>query len=130
MDKARTRGATAFLAAVALGMSLAACGGSKKIENVADLRDAAVNAGYACPSWVQDNKVVAAAQSGTCSGKDVFATYLSEAERDRGIANLKQFASQFDIKLVVLVGPNWSINSDEAPKLQSTLGGTIVNLGS
>ncbi|TDT31144.1 hypothetical protein [Naumannella halotolerans] len=111
---------------------LAACGGPEKdatYDSVEALRDAAIEAGYECPNWEQRNQVTAAAQSGSCSTADVFATYLSEAARDEAVNNLKAFAADFDdMPVTVLAGPNWTINApDEAVhELHEKLGGTVV----
>lgn len=110
------------------------------VGTVAELKDAAVAAGYACPSWVQDNVVTLAAESGRCTDSDVFTTYLSESSREEAVQTLKgmakdtreMFADDDDVdstlldEEVLLVGPNWIINSDDAPSLQPTLGGQVV----
>ena len=110
------------------------------VGTVAELKDAAVAAGYACPSWVQDNVVKLAAESGRCSDSDVFTTYLSESSRDESVQIHKamaketreMFADDEDAdpaltdEEVLLVGPNWIINSDDAASLQPELGGQVV----
>lgn len=85
------------------------------------LKDAAVAAGYLCPSWKQGNQVTAAAESGVCSDADVFMTFISASGRDQVVAFLKGNKGA-----TILVGPNWAINSKGAPALQARLGGTVV----
>lgn len=81
---------------------------------VTDLRDAAIAAGYACDSWVEDDKVTNAAESGNCSDNDVFCVYASESSRDAQIsqtrANNETLISAGIDPSIVLFGPNWSIN--------------------
>ncbi|EKA62261.1 hypothetical protein B277_03008 [Janibacter hoylei PVAS-1] len=110
------------------------------VGTVSELKDAAIAAGYACPSWVQDNVVKLAAESGRCSDSDVFTTYLSESSRDESVQIHKamaketreMFADDEDAdpaltdEEVLLVGPNWIINSDDAASLQADLGGQVV----
>lgn len=145
----RLRGVVGIAAA---GIVLAGCGdaGSEtqatatpselgSVGTVAELKNAAVAAGYACPSWEQDNVVTLAAESGHCTDSDVFTTYLSESAREEAVRGLKQMAKDtrelfegedVDPALtdeeVLLVGPNWIINSIEAPELQDELGGQVV----
>lgn len=144
------------VAAAAVGVTtgavlLAGCGGNEPAEpsspttlgsvsTVAELKDAAIAAGYACPAWTQDNVVTLAAESGRCSDSDVFTTYLSESTREEVVQNHKEmakdtremFADDEDVdpaltdEEVLLVGPNWIINSSEASDLQGELGGQLV----
>ena len=91
------------------------------VGTVLELKDAAVAAGYECPSWTQDDRVAAAAQSGTCSDADVFTVWTNEEAKQAMIGLLKSLG---DASL--LVGPNWVINGEDAPALQEELGGTVV----
>lgn len=88
---------------------------------VSDLKDAAVAKGYVCKRWKQDDKVTLAAESGHCSGADVFATYVSEADLQKQLETFRSFAELFEEEGVekdpVLFGLNWSINGAEAPEL-------------
>lgn len=94
--------------------------------SVTELRDAAVAAGYDCPSWEQENNVTLAAESGACSDADVFMTFTGEDDRDELVANLKAMATE-TIGVTLLVGPNWVINTEDGlESLQEALGGTIV----
>ena len=97
--------------------------GPTRFASVTELRDAAVAVGYDCPSWVQDNKVTLAAQSGSCSTADVLSIYLTEADTTASVQKLKGISGS-DVHL--LVGPNWIINTARAGDLQSKMGGTVV----
>ncbi|MBK9087494.1 MAG: hypothetical protein IPL80_19880 [Sterolibacteriaceae bacterium] len=90
---------------------------------VVALKDAAVRAGYPCPSWSQDNRITKAAESGSCTDADVFSTYLSHESRDSVVTFLKTSG----VSVTLLVGPNWIISSKSAPSLQSALGGVVVS---
>ena len=94
-----------------------------------DLRDAATAAGHPCPTWVQDNAVTLAAESGHCDDSDVLATYATQAQLDEAIATMKAMNAAItdpNARAVLLVGPNWTINSADAPALQPKMGGTIL----
>lgn len=93
-------------------------------NHVTELRDAAVNAGYPCRSWVESNKVTLAASSGTCSDSDVFSVYLSADAVQQVVTNLKGLPGEVHL----LVGQNWVINADDEhlSGLQVRLGGQIV----
>lgn len=121
---------------VTVALTLAACGSAtpesepsstevvvQEYSSVTELRDAAVAAGYECPSWTQSNHVTAAAQSGSCSDVDVFSTYLSEAAVQDNVEGLKSFG-----EIHLLVGPNWIINIEQPAldMLAAGLGGTVV----
>jgi hypothetical protein len=104
--------------------------GPVSYSTVVELRDAAVAAGYVCPSWKQDNQVQFAAESGSCSDADVFATYASEAQRAEALATAKELGELMrEQKLAPdprLFGPNWSIATSRAAELAKELGGTVV----
>ncbi len=91
---------------------------------VVELRDAAVAAGYPCPSWNQDNRVTLAAGSGSCSSADVFSVYLTQDAVQQLVTKAKGLPGN----RTWLVGQNWVINApDEAiAKLQPVLGGQRV----
>jgi hypothetical protein len=98
--------------------------------SVTELRDAAVEAGYICPSWVQDNVVVLAAESGHCSDADVFTTYASPGQLDEMVAQTKSNNQMLASATVganpTLVGENWMIHSEGAIDIQPKMGGTIL----
>lgn len=121
---------------VTTALTLAACGSDtpqaepsstevlvQEYSSVTELKDAAVAAGYECPSWTQSNHVTAAAQSGSCSDEDVFSTYLSETAVQDNVEDLKSFG-----EIHLLVGPNWIINVEQPSldMLAEGLGGTVV----
>lgn len=96
---------------------------------VVDLRDAAELAGYECPSWEQGNPVTLAAESGSCTDEDVFATYATESARDEQASlylDIADMVREVDMEPTpTLVGPNWTINTEDAVELQKSLGGTV-----
>lgn len=98
--------------------------------SVTELRDAAVAAGYICPSWVQDNVVVLAAESGHCSDADVFTTYASPGQLDGMVTQTKtnnqMLASATVAVNPTLVGENWMIHGEGAIEIQPKMGGTIL----
>lgn len=95
-----------------------------------ELRDAAIAAGYPCPTWTQDNAVVFAAESGSCSEDDVFMTYASAGQLEEAVSTRKAMNKMLTEKNIeagpTLVGENWTINTDSAFDLQAELGGTIL----
>lgn len=101
--------------------------------SVEELKNAAVDAGYNCPNWKADNKVTLAAESGHCSGSDVFATYASPGDLQSQLdtdKDLDQMLVDAGIDPDIhLVGENWSIRGVDAEvrPLQEHLGGTIVD---
>lgn len=112
--------------AIVLATLVAGCGAEEpRYESVTELRDAAIAAGYECPSWVQSNNVKNASESGTCTDADVFAVYpSSEAVQETVDAAKASFGG------VWLVGENWTINAPTVvlPNLQKVLGGTVEEL--
>lgn len=103
--------------------------GPQTYGTVAQLKDAAVAAGYACPNWTQDDVVDLAAESGTCSDADVFSTYASEGDLQAQLATDRELDDAMaDYGLEsdpALVGPNWIITGPDAPDLAEALGGTV-----
>ena len=99
-------------------------------ESVIELKDAAVVAGLPCPNWKQSNLVKLAAESGSCSGSSVLATFSTDRSLGQQVESYRSIAELFKDtgieKDPVLVGPNWTINSPEAKTLQPILGGTIL----
>lgn len=136
-----------IVVAVAAGALLTGCGGSDptakapavpkshgpvkdaRYSGVTDLKDAAVQAGFSCPNWVQDNKVKLAAESGTCSDSDVFATFASDGDLQQQLDLTRSMNDLLKENNVApdptLVGPNWTILSPQAPELATKLGGTV-----
>lgn len=93
-------------------------------RSVEELRDSFVEAGGACPDWVQENLIVAAAESGTCSTTNVLSVYTSQESKDEAVSTLKEIAIS-DLNL--LVGENWVINDPVVASLDPELGGTLVS---
>jgi hypothetical protein len=101
-------------------------------SSVVELKDAAVEAGYPCDNWTEDDQVTNASESGNCNDWDVFAIYASDSGRDQQIAQTRannELLKDSGVEPgVVLFGPNWSINvSDDGltylPDLKAALGG-------
>ena len=96
---------------------------------VQGLMEAAVEAGYICKRWRQDDKVDLAAESGSCSGSDVFATYASDGDLQAQLDTFREFDEMFEEMDIesdpTLVGPNWTIKGTEGVELQEVLGGTV-----
>lgn len=106
--------------------------GPASYGTVEQLRQAAVNAGYVCPHWHQDNVVKLAAESGACSDNDVFTTYASTGDLQAQLDSDKAVA-QVELQAnvdpgVALVGPNWMVRGADGPirALQRSIGGTVV----
>jgi hypothetical protein len=103
---------------------------AQRYATVEALKDAAVGAGYYCATWVEDDVIPFAAESGTCSdastvNPDVFATFAKQADMDE---TLPVFESKVGVGGALLVGPNWIINADDVPsvtRLAAKLGGTL-----
>ena len=104
---------------------------AQRYGTVVALKDAAVQAGFTCPKWVQDNVVQDSAESGHCADDDVFSTYATSADLQTGADNIKGMNQMMrDNHLdpgVVLVGPNWIINAPDpdVTRLVKKLGGTV-----
>jgi hypothetical protein len=97
---------------------------NRTFQSATALRDAAVAAGFSCPSW-RPVPVLGASSAGDCSDRDTFSVYSDHAALDENVTYLR---SQV-IPATLLMGPNWLINSSDAPNLQGVLGGEIVSVG-
>lgn len=104
----------------------------ESFDTVEELKDAAVAAGYDCPSWEQDDAVTLATESGHCSDSDVFSMYDADAI-DKGVeqerANQQQLVDNDIDTNSSVAGKNWIINPDSessAVLLQSKLGGELI----
>lgn len=98
---------------------------------VEELRQAAVAAGYLGKRWVQDDRVSLAAESGHCSGADVFATFASEGDLQAQFETTRHLDEVFaeagvEDDTPTLVGPNWSINGHQSVEVHALLGGTVT----
>lgn len=100
--------------------------------SLADLKEAAVTAGYSCPQWDQDDQVTLAAESGSCSDADVFATYVTDSDLQDQIDQYKENNEMLEESGIdastILVGPNWTVSGDEKPvqALRKGIGGKIL----
>ncbi|WP_299056387.1 hypothetical protein [uncultured Nocardioides sp.] len=96
--------------------------GESQFSSVEELRDAAVDAGYTCKRWRQTDDVQLASESGSCSGKDVFAVFADEADKDEQIRLMQDFMRDYGFKPDPIVsGGNWTINAPEARYLSIAL---------
>lgn len=92
-------------------------------QTLAELRDTATAAGYEC-DWVQEDEVDLAAESGTCSGSDVFMLFSTESSRDGQVETYRRLAEMLGTGSVDLVGPNWIIHHEDAAVLEMIQGAT------
>lgn len=105
-----------------------------EVGSVTQLRDAVVEAGYPCPNWTQTNAVTNAAESGTCSDKDVFCTYASQSDRDAQVsqerANKDTLRNAGITPGSTIVGPNWMVNLSADADIEgvhAVIGGTLIS---
>ncbi|KTF03516.1 hypothetical protein HMPREF3167_07405 [Trueperella sp. HMSC08B05] len=87
-------------------------------NSVAELRDAAVDAGYTCDNWTDGEW-----NQGTCSEADFFAVFTNQGSRSAYIHKAQAAGESF----TALVGDNWYIAGDEAAlkELEGKLDGTV-----
>jgi len=103
---------------------------AQQYATVEALKDAAVQAGYDCPAWVQDDVIPFAAESGSCTDEsainpDVFMTFASQADMDE---TMTVFESKIRVSGALLTGDLWAINSDDVAaiaQIAPKLGGTV-----
>lgn len=105
-----------------------------EVGSVAELRDAVVQAGYPCQDWTQTNVVANAAESGSCSERDVLSTYASQPDRDAQVAqeraNKDLLRSAGLEPGVTIVGPNWMANlpaDADIESIHAVLGGILIS---
>lgn len=104
-------------------------------SSVGDLIDAAIKAGYPCPSR-KVTKDLHGKERGECSDIDVFSlvdtTYRGEGEMQQVADDLEKELSDDPVLngATYLVGPNWGIQCSAtwAVKLQKKLGGAIATV--
>lgn len=127
--------ATAVLAIPAM-ILLSGCGGAEsgppassgasleigKAASVEEVRDAFVAAGGEC-DWERTDRITVAAESGDCSGRTVISIYATEQDLDDAVSTLR---GNTPMKLNLLVGDNWIINSPEAEGMDDVLGGEWI----
>lgn len=99
--------------------------------NVDALQQAAVAAGFVCPTWKRDDAVKVAASSGTCGDSAVLSVYATDEALKRTVDQVAR--TNLTIRengtptRKFLVGPNWIINAPDAEKLVGALGGSLVD---
>ncbi len=108
------------------GLSGCAPSGPQSYETIDDLVGAYVAAGQDC-DWEQNDEVEGSLASGTCSDSSVLSLWLDSGDALNSAQNLADFAADYDIKVKLLVGPNWLINDPDVVNLQKVLGGQIVS---
>ena len=85
-----------------------------------------MSAGLACSDFAETTPVAPVAQSGTCGGTVVLASYPTQADQDKAIAAVKTTNKP----TVVLVGSQWTItDAPNTDALQNQLGGLVVQTG-
>lgn len=98
--------------------------------SVTELKDAAVEAGYTCSSWVVENVVALAAESGSCGDDSVLSTYASQVDLQSQLDVEKEASKLLTDNGIettpVLVGPNWLFKAPEAVELRESLGGVLI----
>lgn len=74
-------------------------------NTVADLKNAAVDAGYTCANWTEGDW-----NQGTCSENDFFGVFTNQGARSAYMHRAQAAGDSF----TALVGDNWYIAGDEA----------------
>lgn len=104
---------------------------AKNYASIEDLRDDYASTGVDCSGWQQTDDYSAALASGSCSDSDLLALFENQ---DAVLASLEAKAKlmyefELDYGAVpaqsLLVGDNWTINSDDAEGLALKLGGEV-----
>jgi len=93
-----------------------------KVSTIEEVRDAFIAAGGVC-NWNQNDVVLDATASGTCSDQTVIMLFADPADKTAVVARL---GSLISTDLHLLVGENWIINSKEAVELADKIGGKVV----
>lgn len=118
-------GVTAGEAAAPMETGPPADGGS--YATIHELRDAVVEAGFACPDWRSHNNGDHNMVGASCSDNLVMAIYMDDAQQQEQLDVWEGF-SEF-LEMTVLVGDNWTVNTDDAEALRREMGGTIFTTG-
>ncbi|WP_432888596.1 hypothetical protein ACQPYH_08035 [Kribbella sp. CA-245084] len=102
---------------------------AQRFQTVVALKDAAVAAGLPCSTWVQDNMVQSAAESGNCAEDTVLSTYATDDDLQTAIDTLRALDELMTEQKLKpdprLIGPNWIINGPMADRFAVQLGGTV-----
>jgi len=120
---------TALTTMVLLAISLSSCAaqGPRSYADIDELLDAYTKAGGDCSGWVQDNRVSAALQSGTCDPNTVLMFFGSkEAAQDRAL-EIKNTMKSFNLVPSLLLGENWLINSKQVEAVAPKLPGILIS---
>lgn len=100
--------------------------GPRTFSSVQDLRNAFVELGGSCPTWIQSNLVEAAEESGDCNSSTVLSTYKDAESAREAAENLADLIRSIDLEPSIAYGGNWVINSNQAPEIGPKLGGTVI----
>jgi hypothetical protein len=101
--------------------------GAVTYTSVEELRDHLVGAGGQCSDFTAYAIVGAELGAGSCNrGNTVLSVFKTQPARDHIVDGLRQSQAESKLGNVVLVGPNWIINSDRETieKVGPALGGT------
>jgi hypothetical protein len=92
----------------------------RSYDDVTQLRDALVAAGFECPSW-RATSVIGASSAGDCSDSLSMSVYADPANLAENLATLGKWVDP----QTLLAGPNWLVNSSQAVSMQAYLGGEM-----
>jgi hypothetical protein len=95
-------------------------------SDIDDLRLAFEEAGGSCSSWVQDNAVTGALQSGNCDSETVLMFFGSKEDASDRALDLKKTTKDFGFTPHLLLGENWLINSPQVDLVEPELGGVLI----
>ena len=117
--------AAALLTGCAPGSEPQPAAADGSYATLADLRAAYEGAGGECEEWFE-HEVDGALEAGDCDGDTTMQIFPDEASRDAIVENV--LSGTADIGgAVLLVGPNWILNDQDAEALQADLGGELVD---
>lgn len=89
-------------------------------SSLVELRDAATDAGLDCPSWELGLEAPGGmTKAGTCGGGVDLVVHADAEAQELAVDYLVREGD------TVLVGPNWTIVTDQAPELAAELGGEV-----
>jgi hypothetical protein len=114
---------------VLIAISLSGCGAqsTRSYADIDQLLDAFNKAGGNCSDWVQDNRVSAALQSGTCDSNTVLMLFGSKEEATERALEIKNTMKSFDLVPNLLLGENWLINSEQVDSIAPKLSGILIS---
>ena len=103
---------------------------AKRYNTITSLKTAFVNAGGQCWEWKIDSYVTK-----TLGGREIYADcdkytrivfYKDDANVLKDALNSAKHSRSLGLKINILVGPNWMINSDQVKLVYKKLGGTLI----